>query len=101
MTSKWTLGRTALILFSSFVGLLALTVALTYIPRDNDFRSLLSWLGWLVGFSFAVLMIPLLGSSLVVSIISIVKRRGRQEGIVALICNLLVFVGVMAWLLIK
>lgn len=88
----------SLILFGSGMLLLVLTAVLTYLPRDNDFRGLLTWLGILIGFSFAFLGIPMLIASLVTGIISIVKDRKQRAGYAVIAGNLLLVVGTLVWL---
>jgi hypothetical protein len=93
-----TTGLGSGILFGSGTLLLALTAILTYLPRDNDYRSLLTWLGILVGFSFVFLGIPMLVASLVTSIVSVIKNRTQRVGYIVLVGNLLIGVGAIVWL---
>lgn len=94
----WTGKVVSLILFGSGSLLFGLTVILTYLPRDNDFRSLLTWLGLLIGFSFVFLGIPMLVASLVTSIISIVKHHQQRAGYIVLVGNGLFMAGTLIWL---
>lgn len=91
-------GIASLILFGSGTLLFVLTAVLTYLPRDNDFRSLLTWLGLLIGFSFIFLGIPMLVASLVTSIISIAKRRQQRFSYIVLAGNALFGIGTLLWL---
>lgn len=91
-------GLVSLILFGSGTLLFVFTVVLTYLPRDNDFRSLLTWLGLLIGFSFIFLGIPMLVASLITSIVSLVKKRQQRLGYIALAGNVLFGIGALLWL---
>lgn len=93
-----TSGLVSLILFGSGTLLFILTVVLTYLPRDNDFRSLLTWLGLLIGFSFVFLGIPTLLASLVTSIVSLVRKRQQIVGYVVLAGNALFGIGTLLWM---
>jgi hypothetical protein len=95
---KNTTGLVSMILFGSGTILFALTAILTYLPRDNDFRAVLTGLGLLIGFSFLFLGIPMLVASLVTSIISIAKNRQQRVAYVVLAGNVLFGVGTLLWL---
>lgn len=88
----------SLILFGSGALLFIFTAVLTYLPRDNDLRSLLTWLGLLIGFSFIFLGIPMLLASLVTSIVSVVRKRHQKVGYVVLAGNALFVIGTLLWL---
>lgn len=93
-----TTGLVSGILFGSGTLLLTLTTILTYLPRDNDYRGLLTGLGLLIGFSFVFLGIPMLVASLVTSVISVVKNHQQRVGYIVLTGNLLLGVGTIVWL---
>jgi hypothetical protein len=93
-----TTGLVSLILFGVGMTLFGLTAVLTYLPRDNDFRSILTWLGLLVGFSFVFLGIPMLVASFVTSIVSIIKNHKQRIGYMALAGNLLFVAGILLWI---
>jgi hypothetical protein len=92
-----TIGLVSLILFGVGVIFFGLTAVLTYLPRDNDFRSLLTWLGLWFGFGFVFLGIPMLLASFVTSIVSIVKVHQQSIGYIVLTGNLLLATGVLLW----
>lgn len=87
-----------MILFGSAAALLLLTVIFTQLPRDNDFRAILTGLGLLIGFSFVILGIPMLVASLVTSVISILKEHKQRMGYFVLAGNLLIGIGISLWL---
>lgn len=93
-----TIGLVAFILFGIAIVLLGLTVALTLIPRANEYRSHLSWAGLLVGFSFIIFGIPMMLASFVTSIISIIKIHHQRIGYVTLAGNVLIGIGIISWL---
>lgn len=93
-----TSGLVSLILFGSGTLLFVLTVVLTYLPRDNDFRGLLTWLGLLIGFGFIFIGIPMLVASLVTSIVSLANNRQQLLGYIALAGNALFGLGTLLWL---
>lgn len=93
-----TTGLVAFILFGIAILLLGFTVALTLIPRANEYRSHLSWAGLLVGFSFVIFGIPMMIASFVTSIISIIKIHRQRISYVTLAGNLLIAAGVLSWL---
>lgn len=92
------IGLVAIILFGTAVLLLGLTIALTFAPRNNEYRSNLTWAGLLIGFNFVFFGIPMLIASLVTSIISIVKIHRQRIGYIVLAGNVLIGVGVLCWL---
>lgn len=96
--NRGTLGRVAISLFGSSLLLLVFTVVLTYLPRNNEFGSLLTWLGLLVGFSLFFLGIPMLLASLVISLIAIVKDHSKNLAYITLAGNLVVHIGIICWL---
>lgn len=93
-----TIGLVAFIFFGIAVLLLGFTIALTFIPRDNEYRSNLTWAGLLIGFNFVFFGIPMLIASLVTSIISIIKIHRQRIGYVVLAGNIVIGLGVLGWL---
>lgn len=93
-----TVERISLILFGAGMSLLVFTTILTYLPRDNDFRGLLTWLGLLVGFSFVFFGIPMLLGSLVTGVVAIFKNRKQRTGYIILAGNLILGIGTLVWL---
>lgn len=93
-----TIGLVALILFGIAVLLLGFTIVLTCVPRNNEYRSNLTWAGLLVGFNFVFFGIPMLIASLVTSIISIIKVHRQRMGYIVLGGNILIGMGILSWL---
>jgi hypothetical protein len=100
-SSGWTIGRTSLsLLIISTIGFI-LTAALTYIPRDNDYRAILTLLGLLIGFAELLIGIPLLIAAFVTSVIAVVKKRGLIEGRITLFTITGMFLAYFLWLFLK
>ena len=98
---KWTIGMTSLALLGASAFGLMMTVLLTYIPRDNEFRAILTWLGLIVGFSYIYVGIPLLIAAFIVGIVAIAKNSGRQSGVITLSGIMLSAIALMTYLLLK
>jgi hypothetical protein len=98
---RWTIGTTSLALFAGSTFGLALTTLLTFIPRDNELRAVLTWLGLLVGFSYLFVGIPMLVAAFIVGIVSVAKNSGRREGLITISGVVLCIVALLAYLLLK
>ena len=82
--STWTIGKTSLALLLGSTAWLVLTGILTYLPRNNEFGGILTWLGLLVGFGYLLIGIPMILAALITSIISVSNNKGRTLGLITL-----------------